>query len=164
MWHKYNQACRYCYIKYWVCYKLTVDVKIYWITGDTTDSIGHSTDQWSVITAGHIDDSESTASISELNSLTGCNLRAAVQPAERRRGSRRRAGQTDRAELHQICAVGSYLYIGDWLCGWKTKYYSKHLIGKVSLTFCWHCVTKSLIQLCGSFLGRTLWWWLIRNF
>ncbi|KAF3839305.1 hypothetical protein F7725_018022 [Dissostichus mawsoni] len=48
------------------------------------------------------------SSISDLNSVTSCNLRAAVQPEERERGSRGGAGQTDGAvELHQLCAAGA---------------------------------------------------------
>ena len=75
-----------------------------------------------LIIAGHFDYSEGGASISELQSVTCSNFSAAVQPEESERASRGRAGQTDGAvELHQVCAAGSYHYIGDWPCGWKTK-------------------------------------------
>lgn len=76
------------------------------------------TPEWSLVIAGYIDYSESGSSISELNSVTGCNYKAAVQPEERGGGSRGGAGQTDRAaELHHICGVGSYHNIGNSLCG-----------------------------------------------
>ena len=80
------------------------------------------TPEWSLVIAGHIDYSEGGAFISEVNSVTCCNFSAAVQPEESERGSRGGAGQTDGAvELHQVCAAGSYHYIGDCLCGWETK-------------------------------------------
>ena len=80
------------------------------------------TPEWSLVIAGHIDYSEGGAFISEVNSVTCCNFSVAVQPEESERGSRGGAGQTDGAvELHQVCAAGSYHYIGDCLCGWETK-------------------------------------------
>ena len=76
------------------------------------------TPERSLVIAGHVDYSEGGASIGELNSVTCCNFRAAVQPEERRGGSRGGAGQTDgAAELHQVCAAGSYDYVRDRHCG-----------------------------------------------
>ncbi len=101
-------------------YVLTADGEVYWITGAIADRIGHTTLEWSLVIAGHTEYSESGASISELNSVTGCNLRAAVHPEERERGSRGGAGQMDRAaELRQVCVVGSYHHTGDWFCSLK---------------------------------------------
>ncbi len=72
----------------------------------TTDTIRHVAPERSLVVACHIEYSESGASISELNSVTGCNLRAAVHPEERERGARGGAGQTDRAaELEQDSVV-----------------------------------------------------------
>ena len=75
------------------------------------------TPEWSLVIEGHTDYSESGASISELNSVTGCNLRAAVHPDVRERRSRGGAGQTDRAERQHVCAAGSCYYIRYRLCG-----------------------------------------------
>ena len=56
-----------------------------------------------LVIAGHIDYSEGGVFISELQSVAICDLRAAVQPEERERGSRGGAGQIDgAAELHQV--------------------------------------------------------------
>lgn len=62
---------------------LTDDGQVYLITGAVTDSIKHMTAEWSLVIAGHIDYSESRVSISELNSVADCNLRAVVHPEER---------------------------------------------------------------------------------
>ncbi|TNN52149.1 hypothetical protein EYF80_037631 [Liparis tanakae] len=83
--------------------ELTVDGEVYWITGAIADGIKHRAPEGSLVVTSHIDYRESGASVSELNSLTGCDLRAAVEPGERGRGSRGGAGQTDGAvELHQV--------------------------------------------------------------
>ena len=66
------------------------------------------TPEQSLVIASHTDDDEGGASISELNSVTGCDLRAAVQPQERRGRAGGGAGQTGGAvELHQVCVVVS---------------------------------------------------------
>lgn len=67
---------------------LTADGKVYWITGAITDRIKHTTPERPLVIAGHTDHRESGVSVSELNSVTGCNLRAAVHPEERDGGSR----------------------------------------------------------------------------
>lgn len=78
------------------------------LTGGITDRIECFTLEWSQVIAGHVDYSESGASISELNSVTGTDLRAAVQPEEREGGSRGGAGQTGcTVELNQLCAAVS---------------------------------------------------------
>ncbi len=66
---------------------LTADGKVYCIAGAITDRIEHVTPEWSLVIAGHIEYSESGVSISELNPVVGCNLRAAIHPEERERGS-----------------------------------------------------------------------------
>ena len=63
------------------------------------------TPEWSVVIASHIDDDdEGGASISELNSVGGCDLIAAVGGA----------GQThrDAAQLQYLCGAGIYLHNG----------------------------------------------------
>lgn len=58
----------------------------------------------------------------ELNSVAGCDLRAAVHPAEREGRPRGGAGQTDRAaELHQVCVARINLDIGACCLGFKQK-------------------------------------------
>lgn len=86
-------------------YKLTVDEKIHRLADHTTDTIRHDAPERSLVTAGHTHHGESGASVSELNSVTLCDLRAAVQPEERGGGARGGAGQTHRAELQQVCGV-----------------------------------------------------------
>lgn len=64
------------------------------------------TPEWSLVITGDIYYGESRASISQLNSVTGCDHRTAIQPPEGERGSRGETSQGDRAaELHQLCAV-----------------------------------------------------------
>lgn len=101
-----------------------MDGEGYWITGSSAHKIGHMTHKWSLVIAGHVDYCESGASIGELNSVALCNLGAFVQPEERRGGSRGGAEQTDgAAELHQVCAAGSYDYVRDRHCGLKYNKY-----------------------------------------
>ena len=53
------------------------------------------TPERSLVIAGHTDDGEGGASISELNSVAGCDLRAAVQPPERQGGAGGDGAQND---------------------------------------------------------------------
>ncbi len=62
-----------------------------------TEIIEHMTNEWSLVIAGHVNYNENGAFISELNSVTDCNLRGVVQPEERGERSRRGAGQADGA-------------------------------------------------------------------
>ena len=98
-----------------------MDGEGYWITGFSAHKIGHMTHKWSLVIAGHVDYREGGASIGELNSVALCNLRAAVQPEERRGGSRGGAGQTDGATagLQDVCGAGIHLHVGYWSCGMK---------------------------------------------
>ena len=102
-----------------LCHKLTLDVKVHRLADSTTNTIRHVAPERSLVVAAHTEYSDSGAAISELNSVTGRNLRAAVQPDERERGSRGGAGQTDGAELQQDCVVGSHRHIRDWCCWYK---------------------------------------------
>ena len=93
-----------------------------WLADFTSDTIGHVAPERPLVIPGHINLSESGASISELNSVTLCNLSAAVHPEERERGSRGGAGQTDRAaELKEVCVVWSHHHTRDWCCGGNRK-------------------------------------------
>lgn len=98
---------------------LTADCKVYWITGAITDRIEHATPERSLVVAGHINYCESGVSVGELNSVGGCNLRAAVHPEERDGGSRgdgaRNHGWT--IELHQVGLIGCQRHIWNDLCG-----------------------------------------------
>lgn len=88
------------------CHKLTLDEKIHWPADFITNTVGHIAPEWPLIITGHNDDSESGASITELNSGTFCNLRAVIQSEGREGGSRGGAGQSDRtAELQQNFVV-----------------------------------------------------------
>ena len=82
------------------------------------------THKWSLVIAGHVDYCESGASISELNSVALCNLRAFVKPDEIRGGSRGGAGQTDGAAagLQNVCGAGIHLHVGYWSCGMKNVF------------------------------------------
>lgn len=76
-----------------------------------------------LIITGHVNYSDSGASISEMHSVTYCRLRAAVQPQERERRLRGGAGQTDRADsgLENFCSVNICLHIGYLCCGRKLQ-------------------------------------------
>lgn len=99
--------------------KLTGDCETDWITGSIADRIGSMTHEWSPIIAGHVGYGESGASISELNSFTGCDLGAAVHPEKRKGGSRgNRARHDDWAvELHQAGFSRRKSHIWNSLCG-----------------------------------------------
>ena len=85
-----------------------------------TDRVGHIACPGTLVIAGHIDYGESGASITKLDIVTGCDLRAAFQPMVGGGGARGGAGQTDRAvELHYIWGTGFNYNIGDLLCGLK---------------------------------------------
>ena len=66
---------------------LTADREVYRITGAVTDRIEHATPERALVVAGHVNYCESGVSLGELNSVTGCNLRAAVHPEEGHGGS-----------------------------------------------------------------------------
>lgn len=103
--------------------QLTADSEVYWITGPITDGIKHFTSKWSRIIAAHADNIERGVSVSELNSVSGCNLRAAVHPAERERGSSR-DGAVDEAwrlMLYQITLIYFEGHIGNGFCGRKIE-------------------------------------------
>lgn len=101
--------------------ELTLDKKIDRQADFTSDTIGHVAPEWPLVIPGHINYSESGTSVSELNPVTLCNLRAAVHPEERERGSRGGAGQTDGAAsgLQNVCGAGIHLHVGYWSCGMK---------------------------------------------
>ena len=60
--------------------QLTADCKVHRLTDSIADIIGRVAAERSLVIAGHIDYGESGASITKLNSLTGCDLRAAIEP------------------------------------------------------------------------------------
>lgn len=81
----------------WLCrwaLWLTADEECHWIAGVITEIIKHTTHERSLVVACHINYGESGASVADVNSVAGCDLRAAVQPEERQSRSRARAGQT----------------------------------------------------------------------
>ena len=100
---------------------LTVDGYVKRLADVITDKVGHIASPWTLVIAGHIDYGESGASITKLDIVTGCDLRAAFQPMVGGGGARGGgAGQTDRAvELHYIWGTGFNYNIGDSICGLK---------------------------------------------
>lgn len=102
--------------------KLTAYENVYWIADVRIEIIGHMTAVWSLIISGHINYSQNGSSFScaDLNSVTGCDLKAAVHPEERRRWSRAGAEKTDRVlKLNQVQSVWFHHNIGDTCCGSK---------------------------------------------
>lgn len=63
--------------------KLTADVQMYRGTDCIADIVGHIAPEDPLVIAGHPDHSESSSSIAELYSLTGCDHRAVLQPSIR---------------------------------------------------------------------------------
>lgn len=96
-----------------LCNILTADSQAYWLTSAITDRIEHMTPERSLVIASQVDDCESRASISELNSVTGCDLRTSIHPEvreERARGDR----TGDGCQTVELCWVGlvhSYCHI-----------------------------------------------------
>lgn len=70
----------------------------------------------SVISA-HIDDNKPGAIVHQLDSVTGRDLGGSVDPAEGTRGSRGGTGETNAAELRQVCHIGSDDCVGNVRCG-----------------------------------------------
>ena len=79
------------------------------------DVVRHVANEWSLVIAGHTDDGESGVSITKLNSITGCDQRAAIDPQVREGRTRGdRAGQGYRViELHQVGCAGSQCHAGN---------------------------------------------------
>lgn len=80
------------------CYNFvirTADNKVHRIAGAVTDRIEHMTPEGSLVIAGHADDDEGGSFISGVNSVTECDLRAAVEPDVGERGAGRDGAPQD---------------------------------------------------------------------
>lgn len=81
----------------WLCrwaLWLTADEECHWIAGVITEIIEHTAHERSLVVACHINYGESGASVADVNSVAGCDLRTVVQPEERWSRSKASTGQT----------------------------------------------------------------------
>lgn len=68
---------------------LTADNEVHRLAGAVTDRIRRMTPEGSLVVAGHPDDDEGGSFVSGVNSVTGCDLGAAVEPDVGERGAGR---------------------------------------------------------------------------
>lgn len=112
-------------------YSLTVDGQVDRTAGAVTGGVGHVAPEGSLVVAGHVVDDQGGSSISGVNSVTGCDLRAAVEPEEREGGTGGGAGQPDGAVgLHQVSIRVRHHDARDWNYWLKKHHICKYKYDK----------------------------------